>query len=177
MNFRNEACAKHAVDMHALYIDDLSEAVAVDLKKKLIDDPVQRPFPLNFHERTKQILPIEKNLLQKQLQTVEQFTLKNQMKINESKSNVLIFNKSRKFDFPPEVFFSNGQILDVVDKTRLLGIVISSDLRWQDNTFSICAKAMNKMWLLRRMKVMNLEPNIIFDYYIKEFRVLADGSN
>ena len=87
----------------------------------VIDDPVQRPFPLNFHERTKQILPIEKNLLQKQLETVEQFTLKNQMKINESKSNVLIFNKSRKFDFPPEVFFINGQILDVVDKTSLAG--------------------------------------------------------
>ena len=47
-------------------------------------------------------------------------------------------------------------------------------LRWQDNTFSICAKAMNKIWLLRRMKVINLETNIIFDYYIKEVRVLAE---
>ena len=71
----------------------------------------------------------------------------NQMKINESKSNVIIFNKSRKFDFPPEVFFSDGQILDVVEKTRLLGIVITSDLRWQANTLSICTKAMNKMWM------------------------------
>ena len=35
---------------------------------------------------------------------------------------------------------------------------------------------MAKMWLLRRMKVMKLEPIIIFDYYIKEIRSLAEQS-
>ena len=43
--------------MHALYIDDLSEAEAIELKKQLVDDPVQRPFPLNYHERTQHVLP------------------------------------------------------------------------------------------------------------------------
>ena len=171
---KTDACAKHAVDMHALYIDDLSEAVAVDLKKQLIEDPVKRPYPLNYHERTKHILPIESNLLQKQLLKVEKFTLDNKMKINERKSNILIFNKSRKYDFPPELSFTNNQILDVLEETKLLGIVLTPDLRWQANTLSICTKAMSKMWLLRRMKVMGLQPNIIFDYYLKEVRVLAE---
>ena len=86
--------------MHALYIDDLSEAEAIDLKKCLVKDPVQRHYPLNFHERTQHILPVDKSSLQKQLQTVEDFTDKNLMKINESKSKIMIFNKSRKYDFP-----------------------------------------------------------------------------
>ena len=30
------------------------------------------------------------------------------------------------------------------------------------------------MWLLRRMKVLKLEPTIIIDYYIKEIRSLAE---
>ena len=52
-----EVCRKHAKDMHALYIDDLSELEAIELKKQLISDPVERPFPLNYHERTKHVLP------------------------------------------------------------------------------------------------------------------------
>ena len=50
-------CRTHKKDMHALYVDDLSEAEAVNLKKQLVNDPVVRPFPLNRHERTQHILP------------------------------------------------------------------------------------------------------------------------
>ena len=52
--------------------------------------------------------------------------------------------------------------------------MLTSDLRWQANTLAVCAKAMAKMWLLRRMKIMKLEPELIFDYYLKEVRVLAE---
>ena len=160
--------------MHALYIDDWTESEGVDLKKEVIDDQVQRPFPLNFHERTQHIFPTENSLLQKQLIKVEQFTIENKMKINESKSQIMIFNKSRKYDFPPEYSFANNVILEVVEKTRLLGIILTSDLRWEANTLFICTKAMAKMWLLRRMKTMKMDPQIIFDYYIKEIRVLGE---
>ena len=100
-NCRKEECMKHPKEMHALYIDDLTEAVAVNLKKQIISDPVQRPFPLNYHERTQHIIP-EGNILQKNLENIEKFTKSNQMQINESKSKVMIFNKARKYDFPPE---------------------------------------------------------------------------
>ena len=129
--------------MHALYIDDLSEAEAIDLKKCLVKDPAQRHYPLNFHERTQHILPVDKN-------------------------------KSRKYDFPPEYKFRNGQILDVLEETKLLGIQLTTDLRWFSNTKEIFSKAMSRMWLLRRMKELKLEPTIIIDYYIKEIRSLAE---
>ena len=83
--------------MHALFIDDLSEAEAINLKKQLINDPVQRPYPLNYHERTKQILINSK--LQENLNKIEQFTIDNKMKINEKKSKVMIFNTSKKKHF------------------------------------------------------------------------------
>ena len=71
--------------MHALYIDDLTEGEGINLKKQLIPDPVQQPFPLNFHERNQQILPAG-SILQINLNKIEEFTQKNKMKINESKS-------------------------------------------------------------------------------------------
>ena len=92
------------------------------------------------------------------------------MKINEKKSNVMIFNKSKKYDFPPEFRFSNGEYLDCIEETKLLGIVLNSSLKWDSNTAYMVTRAMSKMWLLRRMKLLNLEPEIIFDYYAKEVR-------
>ena len=40
----------------AVYIDDLSELEAINLKKQLVIDPVVRPQPLCYHERTSHIL-------------------------------------------------------------------------------------------------------------------------
>ena len=165
-------CNTHQQDMHALYIDDLSEAEAINLKKQLINDPVQRPYPLNYHERTKQILIDSK--LQENLIKIEQFTLENKMKINEKKSKVMIFNASKKFDFPPEMSFKSGEVLEYVEETKLLGIQINSMLRWNSNTSAIYKKAMARMWLLRRMKLLNLEQHVILDYYMKEIRPLAE---
>ena len=147
---------KHAKDIHALYIDDLSEAEAIDLKTQLVDDPIQRPFPLNFHERTQHVLPAG-STLQQNLNRVEEFTATNQMKINETKSKVMIFNKSRNYDFPPEFKFSNGDLLECLESTKLLGIYLTSDLRWKENCSQIYMKAMAKMWLLRRLQKLNLE--------------------
>ena len=33
---------------------------------------------------------------------------------------------------------------------------------------------MSRMWLLRRMKILNLDPDIIMDYYLKEIRPLTE---
>ena len=166
-------CEKHSKDMHALYIDDLSEAEAVNLKKQLMNDPVIRPYPLNRHERTKHILPAG-SILQNNLNRIESFTSINLMKINEKKSKLMMFNKSKKYDFPPEFAFSNGEFLECIEETKLLGIILNSSLRWDSNTANMVTRAMSKMWLLRRMKLLNLEPQLIFDYFTKEVRPLVE---
>ena len=170
---KKPGCIKHAKDMHALYIDDLSEAEAINLKKQLVDDPSQRPFPLNFHERTQHVLPAG-SILQQNLNRVEIFTETNKMKINENKSKVMIFNKSRNYDFPPEFTFKNGEILKCLESTKLLGIYITSNLRWKENCSQMYMKAMAKMWLLRRLKKINLDSDLILDFYVKEIRPLTE---
>ena len=171
---KQDQCSKHKTNMHAIYLDDLSEAEAINLKKQLVKTANTKPYPLNYHDRTEHSFPPANSFLQNQLYKVEQFSVQNQMKINVSKSKVLLFNKSKSFDFSPEFAFNSGPYLEVIEQTHLLGIELTTNLRWSENTKSIFRKAMSKMWLLRRMKIMHLEPKIILDYYLKEIRVLAE---
>ena len=52
------------------YVDDLSMLSALSLKSCLLDDPVDRPRPLNFNERTGQILDRTNSQLQSDLQNL-----------------------------------------------------------------------------------------------------------
>jgi hypothetical protein len=88
---------------------------------------------------------------------------------------VIKFNFSRTQDFPPELGitgFNNN--IEVIKETQLLGVMISDDLKWNSNTDYICKKAYKKMWVLRRMKVLDLEPAVILDVYLKEIRSLLE---
>ena len=87
------------------FVDDGSLAVSINLKNCLKVDQSDRPQPLAFRERTNQILPAENNLLQFYLSDTEKYLTENRMKINKSKTQIMVFNKSRKWDFPPEIFF------------------------------------------------------------------------
>ena len=86
----------------------------------------------------------------------------------------MLFNKSRKYDFPPEMKFQDGNFLECIEETKLLGIHLSSSLSWEANTRAICKKAMGKMWLLRRLRIVKLQPELILDFYIKEVRPLLE---
>jgi hypothetical protein len=156
------------------YIDDGTVATSINLKKCLINDPINRQRPLNYHERTMQVLPPENNLLQYYLDDTEKFTLENRMKINPKKSQVILFNKSRNWDFPPEVSFADGNNLEYVSELKLVGVVISDDLRWGKNTQYICKKASQRLWTLRRMKMLSLDEEIILDTYTKEIRSILE---
>ena len=153
------------------YIDDGTVATSINLKKCLINDPINRQRPLNYHERT---MPPENNLLQYYMDDTEKFTLENRMKINPKKSQVILFNKSRNWDFPPEVSFADGNNLEYVSELKLVGVVISDDLRWGKNTQYICKKASQRLWTLRRMKMLSLDEEIILDTYTKEIRSILE---
>ena len=53
---------------------------------------------------------------------------------------------------------------------KLLGVIITDNLRWQQNTDFICQKARQKLWTLRRMKRMKMNSSHIWDVYTKEVR-------
>ena len=100
--------------------------------------------------------------------------MKNKLVINQKKTNVLNFTKSRKWSFPPEVKFTDGTLIECVRETKLVGVVLSDDLSWHKNTKFICQKARRKIWILRRMVELDLDPFVMLDIYHKEVRSIVE---
>ena len=96
------------------------------------------------------------------------------MGINKKKTQVMMFNKSRKWDFPPEIRFNDGTLLDVISETKLVGVMITDNLSWHKNTLYICQKARQKLWILRRMINLGLSDYLLYDVYCKEIRSLVE---
>ena len=56
------------------------------------------------------------------------------------------FNFSRNYDFPPDIHISDfDNNLEVVSETKLLGVIITENLKWGANTEYICKRAYQKM--------------------------------
>ena len=96
------------------------------------------------------------------------------MVINKEKTKVISFTKSRKWDFPPELKFSDGTPIEYIAETKLVGVVLSQDLKWQKNTIYICEKARAKLWTLRRLLKYDLTIYELFDVFCKEIRSILE---
>ena len=155
------------------YIDDGTVAVSVDLKSCLIPAP-ELPQPLTFSQRTGHFLPPQNNLLQYYLQDTEVFTDHNKMVINKQKTFAIKFNKSRNWDFPVHLSFMDGSEVKVASEHRLLGVIVTDDLKWDRNTDFICTKARKRLWVLRRLAQHNFNQWQLFDVYQKEIRSILE---
>jgi hypothetical protein len=155
--------------VHMKFVDDLSVAVKVNLDDDLVNDDHIRLKPLTFDERFETKL-VDENLLQETINNLRVFANERQMIINTKKSSVMKFSKSRTKDFPVEMKLDHS-FLEVKSKVRILGVILTSDLRWNSNTEFMCKKAFKNIWMLRRMKALKMDPFTILDYYFKEIRV------
>ena len=88
---------------------------------------------------------------------------KHKMLINENKSKVMLFNQAHNYDFIPSIETDNGTLLQTVDKIRLLGLVVRSDLGWQDNTDQMYKKAYGRLWMIRNLKKLGVLRNNLLD--------------
>ena len=55
------------------------------------------------------------------------------MKLNKKKTKVMIFNFSKKYKFTTSLQIDE-ETLEVVDQAKLLGVIITNDLKWDKNT-------------------------------------------
>ena len=162
-------------NIHLKYIDDMSLAEAINLKNKLVANPDPSPTrPLSYHERTEHILPDDEFRMQEILNNLIEYCSKNQMKINGDKTKVMLFNNGRKFDFMPKISLDGQNNLEVVEKIKLLGVHIRSDLRWFDNTNHICKKGYKRLWVLRRLKRLGASESDLVYVYFKQIRCVLE---
>lgn len=137
-------------------------------------DPIKRPKPLTWHEHNELVLPKEENPLQKCLDELYEFTVNQKMSINKDKTKVMIFNMSKKYQFPPELNLTENEILEVVEEAKVLGVILSINLKWTKNTDYIAQKAMKNICIVRRMKKLGFDKHILNDIYQKEIRSILE---
>ena len=108
-----------------------------------------------------------------QLKNIEKYSDRNSMKINHKKTKMILFNPGTARDFHPKFSLKQTQI-DLVEETKLLGVIIRSDLSWSSNTEYIVTRANKKLWFLRRLKVLGANQEDLKEVYIKQIRSIVE---
>ena len=132
------------------FLDDLSTLEIINLLTVGITSfniRHQVPNDIGTHN---QFIPSHNLKSQKWLENIFNWTENQQMLINSKKTKTMVFNFTKNYQFTPRLFIQ-GELLEVIERTRLLGTIITSDLRWEQNTSHIVKKANARMELLRKV--------------------------
>ena len=97
------------------------------------------------------------------------------MKINKKKTKSMLFNTAKKRDFTPTLSI-DGEEIDLVEEMKLLGVIITSDLKWSKNTQYTTKRGYNKLWILRRLKQNGANTKELCDIYQKHVRSILEYS-
>ena len=84
------------------------------------------------------------------LNQINNWTNRQQMIINQNKTKLMIFNYTEKYQFSTRLTLK-GEHVEVIDSAKLLGTIITSDLKWEKNTATIVKKANARMELVRKV--------------------------
>ena len=123
------------------FIDDCTIGSAINLTKSLGEETDPIPQPVTYNQRTGHKLKPEENIMQYELDNFTKFASSHEFVINEKKTESMVFNFSEKYAFPPNLCVGDSCSLNEVSVTKLLGIKIQNDLKWQENTEYICKQA------------------------------------
>ena len=129
--------------------------------------------PLNYHSRTEHNLKYEESKLYKQVEDILKYTEENEMKINKEKTKIMLFNTQKIRDFTPTMFIQDNPI-DVVEEMKLLGVKITTDLKWNSNTDYITKRGYKKLWMLRRLKSNGANNQELKDIYCKHVQSVLE---
>ena len=105
--------------------------------------------------------------MQGQIVKLENYAKETQMKIRMEKSKEMNFHTEKKIDFFPQVIIYNTT-LDVVNKFKILGVVVTNDLKWNGNTKFITIRAYCNLWILRRLNIFGANSSELLDIYCKK---------
>ena len=120
-------------------------------------------------------LPSENFKSQEYLNGIVQWTDNNLMKLNSKKSNSMIFNFTKNFQFSTRLYIKD-QLLDIIPECKLLGTIISADLTWRSNTEFIVKKSYKRMIMLHKLYPFNIGDAEMVNIYILFIRSVLEQS-
>ena len=137
-------------DYRFKFVDDLTVLEKVNLLiTGLASFYSKSSVPSDIPEHN-QIIPNYHLKSQEYLDYIQEWTRKQKMILNQKKTKMMIFNFTDNYKFTARLELNSEQ-LDVVQKAKLLGVIITDDLKWDENTTALVKRANARLELLRKV--------------------------
>lgn len=106
-----------------------------------------------------------------------EWSIKNNMLLNESKTVVINISGSRKntADFPP-VYNPNGQVIEPSDTARLLGVIIDTKLNFTAHVKETIKKCNSRIHQMKKLKAFGMNQKGLLIYYKSNIRSLLTNA-
>ena len=157
------------------WVDDLSTIEKINLNKIGVSsynvrNHVPSDVPLNNG-----FIPGELLNTQKVINDISEWTKNQKMCLNKKKSNMMIFNFSKKRQFTTRVRME-GELLPIVNKTKILGTVLTDQLKWDENTKNIVQRANMRMQMVRKASKFTQSTEDLKQIYMSYIRSVLEQS-
>ena len=153
------------------FIDDLSILELVCLSGLLSEYEFRTHIPSDIAS-DHLYLPPQKFQTQVYIEQISEWTHKNLMKLNTVKSNYMIFTRSKE-QFSTRLTL-NGDNLQKISVTKLLGVWIAEDMSWSKNCQEICRKAFSRISMITKLKYVGTCQEDLVDIYVLFIRSVAE---
>ena len=169
----NDSADFVSVEDRFKFIDDLTILEIVNLISIGISSyNVKSQVPSDIATDDK-FIPAENLESQKYLDQISMWTKNNKMKINENKSEIMVFNFCNNYQFSTRLELES-QILETVKEKKLLGTIITQDLKWEKNTNFIIKRANMRLEILRRISNFGASLSDLKTIYISYIRSILE---
>ena len=109
------------------------------------------------------------------LDKINLWTEQNLMELNVKKTKSMVFNFSKKLQFTTNLNLKNQQI-EVVDQAKLLGLILTSDLKWEQNTNYLVKDANKRMVMLKAASKFTNDKRVLKQVYYSRIRCKLEQS-
>ena len=162
-------------DMKFKFVDDLSvlqkiNLILCGLSSYNFKNHVASDIGIN-----EKYLPPQNVKCQDNLDKIVSWTEQNLMQLNKKKTETMLFNFTLDYQFSTRIYIEET-LLETVRETKLLGTIISSNLKWQSNTDMIVKKAYQRMIIIRKLYSFNVPDRELVNIYTLYLRSILEQS-
>lgn len=162
-------------DLQYKFVDDATVLEIVNLLSIGLASPFFKSRVASNIAIDCKIVPSHNLKSQKYLDEINRWSINQKMELNLEKTKVMIFNFSTKNKFTTNLCLE-GKNIEVVDHTKLLGTIITSDLKWNKNTEDIVKRSYARMQIIHRLSQYKPKKEDIIHVYKLYVRSLLEQS-
>ena len=157
------------------FVDDLTTLEKINLLIVGLSSFYSKASVPNDIADHNQIIPSDCLKSQDYLKNIQEWTERQKMILNQKKTKVMVFNFTDNHQFSSRLTLNNENI-DIVKYAKLLGVIISDNLKWDDNTDYLVKRANSRLELLRKVASFGTSREEKKNIYILYIRSILEQS-